>query len=90
MWFIGKRRTAVYTRAVVSYPTDGTARRLAEKPDFFVTRRSRRYLTVQECEMAELDADLLARCAAGDMGALEAIYRRHVERVWRYAWFRTR
>ena len=39
--------------------------------------------------MAELDADLLARCAAGDVGALETIYRRHVERVWRYAWFRT-
>jgi len=39
--------------------------------------------------MAESDSQLLARCAAGDMAGLEALYRRHVERVWRYAWFRT-
>jgi RNA polymerase sigma-70 factor (ECF subfamily) len=39
--------------------------------------------------MAESDSQLLARCAAGDMAGLETLYRRHVERVWRYAWFRT-
>jgi RNA polymerase sigma-70 factor (ECF subfamily) len=42
-----------------------------------------------ENAMAESDSQLLARCAAGDQAGLEALYRRHVERVWRYAWFRT-
>lgn len=39
--------------------------------------------------MAHPDRELAHRCAAGDMTALEAIYRRYVDRVWRYAWFRT-
>lgn len=39
--------------------------------------------------MAESDSQLLARYAAGDQAGLEALYRRHLERVWRYAWFRT-
>jgi RNA polymerase sigma-70 factor (ECF subfamily) len=40
--------------------------------------------------MADPDAELVARCAAGDVSALETLYRRHCDRVWRYAWFRTR
>jgi len=39
--------------------------------------------------MGDGDAELAGRAGGGDMGALEALYRRHVERVWRYAWFRT-
>lgn len=39
--------------------------------------------------MANTDAQLAARAARGDMAAFEALYRRHVERVWRYAWLRT-
>ncbi|MHC4067098.1 MAG: RNA polymerase sigma factor [Planctomycetota bacterium] len=39
--------------------------------------------------MGETDAELAAQTAKGDMAALEALYRRHVDRVWRYAWFRT-
>ena len=35
------------------------------------------------------DAELAARAGAGDRVALEALYRRHVRRVWRYGWFRT-
>lgn len=32
---------------------------------------------------------LVSRCAAGDRLALEILYRRYVERVWRYGWFVT-
>jgi RNA polymerase sigma-70 factor (ECF subfamily) len=39
--------------------------------------------------MTDADSELVARCAAGDMSALEMLYRRHCDRVWRYAWFRT-
>ena len=39
--------------------------------------------------MGDADAELVGRWAAGDPGALEALYRRHVERVWRYGWLRT-
>ena len=39
--------------------------------------------------MADGDAELAARIATKDSVALEALYRRYVERVWRYAWFRT-
>jgi RNA polymerase sigma-70 factor (ECF subfamily) len=39
--------------------------------------------------MREPDAELAARSAAGDVLALEALYRRHVETVWRFAWYRT-
>jgi len=39
--------------------------------------------------MADGDTELAARIATGDPLALEALYRRYVERVWRYAWFRT-
>ena len=39
--------------------------------------------------MGDPDEQLAARCAAGDTAALEVLYHRHVERVWRYAWFRT-
>jgi len=34
--------------------------------------------------------DLLERCAAGDRVALEALYRRYADIVWRHAWYRTR
>jgi RNA polymerase sigma-70 factor (ECF subfamily) len=40
--------------------------------------------------MADGDAELAARARTGDRAALEALYRRHVGRVWRYGWFRTR
>ncbi len=40
--------------------------------------------------MGEAEPELLRRWAAGDRAALEALYRRYVERVWRYAWLRTR
>ena len=36
------------------------------------------------------EAEWVARCRAGDLSGLEALYRRYVERVWRYGWFRTR
>lgn len=39
--------------------------------------------------MGDADAELVGRWAAGDAGALEALYRRYVERVWRYGWLRT-
>jgi RNA polymerase sigma-70 factor (ECF subfamily) len=39
--------------------------------------------------MADGDAELAARARTGDRTALEALYRRHVGRVWRYGWFRT-
>ncbi|MCP4247533.1 MAG: RNA polymerase sigma factor [bacterium] len=39
---------------------------------------------------AEGSARLVARAADGDRDALEALYRRYVECVWRYAWFRSR
>ena len=39
--------------------------------------------------MQDDDRGLARRVAAGDMLALEVLYRRHVGRVWRYAWFRT-
>lgn len=39
--------------------------------------------------MGDTDAELAGRCAAGDTGALEDLYRRYVERVWRYGWLRT-
>lgn len=32
---------------------------------------------------------LVSRCAAGDRLALEILYRRYMERVWRYGWFVT-
>jgi RNA polymerase sigma-70 factor (ECF subfamily) len=44
---------------------------------------------MQEQAMPDADSELVGRCAAGDMAALEVLYRRHAERVWRYAWFRT-
>ena len=40
--------------------------------------------------MSDTDAELAARCAEGDMAALDALYRRYADRVWRYAWSRTR
>jgi RNA polymerase sigma-70 factor (ECF subfamily) len=40
--------------------------------------------------MSDRDSELVARCRGGDLAALEPLYRRHVDRVWRYAWFRTR
>lgn len=39
--------------------------------------------------MADADAQLAVRAARGDLAALEVLYRRHVDRVWRYAWHRT-
>lgn len=39
--------------------------------------------------MGDADAELVRRWAAGDAGALETLYRRYVERVWRYGWLRT-
>lgn len=40
--------------------------------------------------MASDDAESVARLKAGDPSGLETLYRRYVERVWRYGWFRTR
>ncbi len=40
--------------------------------------------------MADGESQLANRAARGDMAALEALYRRYVDRVWRYAWHRTR
>ncbi|UCE60440.1 MAG: RNA polymerase sigma factor [Phycisphaerales bacterium] len=39
--------------------------------------------------MKDAESELVARVKKGDMAALEALYRKHVDRVWRYAWFRT-
>lgn len=39
--------------------------------------------------MAIADAELAKRAAKGDTVALEALYRRHVDAVWRYAWLRS-
>lgn len=39
--------------------------------------------------MAYDDGRLAARAARGDKAALEVLYRRHVDDVWRYAWLRT-
>lgn len=40
--------------------------------------------------MTDPDAPLVAKCRNGDRAALELLFRRHVDRVWRYAWFATR
>jgi len=40
--------------------------------------------------MPDPDRDLIRRLQRGDRTALEVLYRRHVERVWRYAFARTR
>jgi RNA polymerase sigma-70 factor (ECF subfamily) len=40
--------------------------------------------------MADADPQLVARYIRGDGGALEALYHRYVQRVWRYGWFCTR
>lgn len=40
--------------------------------------------------MADGESQLAKRAARGDMAALEALYRRYVDRVWRYALHRTR
>ena len=39
--------------------------------------------------MDKPDAELAARCRSGDSAALEALYRRYVDRVWRYGYWRT-
>ncbi len=39
--------------------------------------------------MADGEAHLAKRAAKGDRVALEVLYRRYVDRVWRYAWLRT-
>lgn len=39
--------------------------------------------------MAEDEADLAVRAGRGDMAAVEVLYRRYVQKVWRYAWLRT-
>lgn len=40
--------------------------------------------------MTESDRDLMRRLRCGDRSALEPLYRRHVERLWRYAYARLR
>jgi RNA polymerase sigma-70 factor (ECF subfamily) len=40
--------------------------------------------------MADPDAHLAAACRAGDTAALELLFRRYVDRVWRYGWLVTR
>jgi RNA polymerase sigma factor (sigma-70 family) len=40
--------------------------------------------------MAESERDLVRRLQGGERAALEVLYRRYVERVWRYAFARTR
>jgi RNA polymerase sigma-70 factor (ECF subfamily) len=40
--------------------------------------------------MAESERDLVRQLQGGERAALEALYRRYVERVWRYAFARTR
>jgi len=39
--------------------------------------------------MGDTDSELLGRCAAGEAAALETLYRRYVDRVWRFGWLRT-
>jgi RNA polymerase sigma-70 factor, ECF subfamily len=39
--------------------------------------------------MAQQDAELVARWAAGDRTALDTLYRQYAPQVWRYGWFRT-
>lgn len=39
--------------------------------------------------MDRSDRELAARCAAGETEALEALYRRYVDRVWRYGLMRS-
>ena len=40
--------------------------------------------------MVDQDAQLVGRCRSGDKAALELLFRRYVDRVWRYGWFVTR
>ncbi len=40
--------------------------------------------------MGDSESQLVKRAARRDRAAFEVLYRRHVDRVWRYAWFRTR
>ncbi len=40
--------------------------------------------------MLDPDAQLVARCRNGDNAALELLFRRYVDRVWRYGWSVTR
>jgi RNA polymerase sigma-70 factor (ECF subfamily) len=54
-----------------------------------VTDRVPRRLTGQEIAMPDAELQLAVRAARGDSAALEVLYRRHVNRVWRYAWLRT-
>ena len=39
--------------------------------------------------MPDWEAELVRRTATGDAAALEVLYRRYVDRVWRYGWWRT-
>lgn len=55
----------------------------------FVTLRRLGRLTEWEIKMADSDAGLARSAARGDKTALETLYRRHVDRVWRYAYLRT-
>ena len=40
--------------------------------------------------MVDPDAHLALKCKSGDNAALELLFRRYVDRVWRYAWSVTR
>ena len=40
--------------------------------------------------MIDPDAQLVVRCREGDGIAFELLYRKYVDRIWRYAWFVTR
>jgi len=40
--------------------------------------------------MVDPDAQLALKCKSGDNAATELLYRRYVDRVWRYGWFVTR
>ena len=40
--------------------------------------------------MVDPDAQLIQGCRQGDRAALELLYRRYVDRVWRYGWLVTR
>jgi len=40
--------------------------------------------------MTDVDRDLLHRLSSGERSALEPLYRRHVEQIWRYVFARTR
>ncbi len=40
--------------------------------------------------MIDPDAQLVARCREGDVVALELLYRKYVDRMWRYGWLVTR